>query len=141
MDKSAVKQWVDENIERLQAEMGLPHWRLQILYESIEAREGGFQPVATVRFKPEYERACITVNFDEVESESTLEEHLKHELAHVVHAPFEIPYEIVKAIVTDEQLSAINKAWITAEEMTVRNIERLLHAQAKLQKTEQEGAP
>lgn len=140
MDKSAVKQWVEQNVERIQKEMGLPHWRLNIYYEVISTAmlKDESCPMSCMPL-PQYESATIKIDPELHESPEDLEENLRHEFAHIIHSPFELPYYAIQMLLTEEQYNAINAVWKCACEMTVRNIERLLYAQANLEKREQDG--
>ena len=125
MDKSEVKAWVDENAERLKLELGLDHWRLVINHDGLPPGEDGAIRAMTVKTKPEYERATIWINFDAIEDTGELEYHFRHELLHLMHAPFDLIYGPMYEMFTEEQIRVVNVMWNRAEELTVRNLERM----------------
>lgn len=127
MDKSEVEDWVKGNIDRLVDLFGIQHWRIQVFYEILEG-DGSFHPLMRVSKKPEYERAVIRIHYPGVSDLEDLEDAFKHELMHIVAAPFDTAWLILCEMLTDDQLKIVNRFWTQAEELTVRNLERMHQA-------------
>lgn len=129
MTYEACKSWVDKHLQDLTREYGVPHWRFNVVYERLPVDEDtGWQVHATCRATSLYERATITIDFDVVEDESQLENHIRHELCHVVHSPtaefFDILWPFVSAAGKEAETSMQN-AYTVLIERLVRNLERM----------------
>ena len=128
MDHSKAKAWVEENIEIMKKEMGLPHWSLDIVYEHICTPDntGESTAVGLCVSHVEYERATITVDPEIIHDFDRLETILRHELAHIVHSPYAMLWDAIEPYLDSaallESLTSIRKK---CEELTVKNIERL----------------
>lgn len=124
MDKSAVQKWVDKNAERIKQEFGLDNWRLVINIENLDPAKDGSISAMRVKWKPEYERATIWINFNEIPNEEELAYHFRHELMHIMHSPFELVWRSLWEIFTEDEAKIFGELWTQAEELTVRNLER-----------------
>jgi hypothetical protein len=128
LDRSECKRIVDREIEALAEAMGLPHWHIVVRYERVaDEHPEGFTVSANCRAKPEYERATITIDPDEMDDEAELLRILRHELMHIVLAPFNLYRGFATAFVeqkstADAQEDAI---WAHSVEQGVRSLERL----------------
>lgn len=125
MTYDAVKSWVEGNIERKMRELGVPHWRIEVNYTRLDAADDGFQSILQVRRRPEYERATIDIDCHHVDDEKALAEYIDHELMHIVHSPFHLFYRLVWEMLPESKRGVLNEAYSHAEEMTVRNMERM----------------
>ena len=129
MERSEVQKWVNENIDRLVSLFGIQHWRIQVFYEAMSSDDAGdLHPLMRVNKKPEYERAAIRINYPALVDFEQLEESFKHELMHIVAAPFDTAWAVIAEMLTDEQMKVVDRLWTQAEELTVRNLERMHNA-------------
>lgn len=119
MDQSKVKEWVGANLERLMAQCGIPHWRVVVWYDALDEATAECSP----RLK--YESARITIDPARIDDIEELERVLRHELFHIVHSPFHILWDAVAQTFTQEQCDIFNQLWSYAQEMTVKNLERM----------------
>jgi len=122
------QKWCDKNIKRLQAKVGIPHWKITIELENIGNGAAGMCYALA-----DYERATIDIDPHQVENEEMLEEILTHELLHICHAPFTVMREaLLEALKNESEAtrSLVSSLYSTAAERTVKNLERLLAANA-----------
>lgn len=127
MTHAEVKAWFDENLERKMREMGVPHWRITIVYGRLGDDADSLTMMQCSSW-PDYERARISVDSARYEEHTadTLESDFEHELGHVVHSPFEIFREMALNSLPSEQHGAIEALFCRCAEMTVRNMERMI---------------
>ena len=119
MDKSEVKNWVDENIHEYKRMFGITHWHLKVYYEVMEDQLGNCE------FHPQYEEAVIKLNHEAIEDIEELEKLFVHELGHIVHPPFRFYVDVVNQLLTDEQYKAMDRLYDHVQELVVKNIERM----------------
>ncbi len=131
MDRSAVTKWIDKNKDTIILEFGLSHWKINIECHALQPDDNGAISAMKVKTLPEYERAQILVNFDAIPNDAALDEHLRHELMHILHAPFDLLWQALKDIIPAEQHSLLGTLYTQAEERTVLNLERFYEAVRK----------
>ena len=126
MDKSRVKALVEDNIERYMRLFGIPHWRVTVEYGPIDSSGACGAPAAEMNVQPQYERALMSIDPEKIQDEEMLEAVLKHELLHILHSPFALVWDAIAEAIPDENLyKAIRSIYWNANEMTVRNLERM----------------
>jgi hypothetical protein len=126
MDASVVKGIVTENIEGLMREVGVPHWRIDVLYEGLD--DG---VVAHVDFRNvDRWRAEIVIDPAKCESYAHVIHTLRHELLHLLAAPFIIYRNVMRAGFdhNSDEGSRENRLWKHAMEQQVVMLERGLAA-------------
>lgn len=126
MEKSEVQTWVDANLKGLQAQYGIPHWEIEMEY--ILDENIGLEGECTTLDR--YEKAIIKINVPHMKDTGYLEKVFRHELSHIIHGPFHMYWRAVcDAIEETEKSEALLKAldclWHDAQELTVKNIERM----------------
>lgn len=126
MDKSEVKTWVDANAYRLLKEYGVPHWKVAVEYCLNDSVEWG----GKCETQPRYEIATITLNCANIYNKTGIEEILRHEICHILHAPFNWYALAVKEALEKMQgmeplLASLDTVFDTAAELTVKNLERM----------------
>lgn len=136
MDKSAVKKWVEDNIEELKRLFGIPHWRIVVDYAYLD---NGVSGEASSNIK--YEHAFITLNSELIKDEEELERFFKHELLHIVHAPFKMLLDAIESHVDRDTFPIFLSVWRFSQEMQVKYLERMHHGhkehyEAKIQELE-----
>lgn len=128
MDRSECKAIVDREVVSLKATFGLSHWTIVVQYQKVSGDiPDGFGAPGSCRRLAAYERATITIDPDEIEDRDNLLGVLRHELMHVVLAPFD-PYRHFAASFIRKGSSAEvqeDGVWDHACEQAVRNLERL----------------
>jgi hypothetical protein len=131
MDQSEARRLVEAHIEGYTAALGIAFWRLTILYEPIDAEPGRVcrdhkaagECITNVR----YNRATIRLDPAQLDDAAKLLEALRHELFHVVLAPFLLYRDHYLATVergsgADDQESRL---WEFVAEQAVINLERV----------------
>jgi hypothetical protein len=122
MDESMVVAFLERDAARLQAEFGLPHWRITT---RVKALVDGTR--AQVETDAPYERATIEFDPAQFKDDETLKSCYEHELIHCVLAPFDLGMFAAKEWIPDGPArESFDRAWRYAEEQAVRNVERLV---------------
>lgn len=136
MTSEQVRSWFKKNLDRKMREFGVPHWRISVSYMRHESKDDGFHPFMVCQKRFEYEKAVLEIDADicarELDSADELEKMVEHELLHVVSSPFDLYMTMTWEMVTDEHLRGVlNESWRQAQELSVRNMERLVHSLRK----------
>lgn len=123
MDKSKCCEIVDANIEGMKAQFNLQQWRIQINYEPLEE-----YCVAQCFMATAYQRATIKIDPEQHETEDEVVDSLRHELLHIVLAPYNIYRSMVTPnIEKDSAMDTVEEeAWTVAIESAVLNLERIM---------------
>ena len=123
MDKSEVKAIVDRNIKPMMALLGVQHWKINVLYEPCTNPNW----VASCARNIAYQKATITIDPSRADSEEDVIDSLRHELIHVLLAPFDAYRGIMTSHLTQgDTLDRIeDEAWEVAIENTVLAVERI----------------
>lgn len=129
MDRSECKAIVEREIVGLMERLGIPHWRLVITYGPVTNRRiaAGHRGLAECIRNAPYDRATIVIDPEEHDDEAEVIKSLRHELMHVVLAPFDLYREFVSSYIDanstqDHQEDTIFEHCI---EQTVINLERM----------------
>jgi hypothetical protein len=130
MDRSELKAIVDAHVDSLIAALGLSDWRLVIEYDRCPS--GG--PGEAVRYLSR-QRARIYLDHDEMSGSGVVAagspedyalEILRHELFHVLLAPFDTLHDAMTAGMEDSrEKQCLNLLFDEAQEAGVRAIERM----------------
>lgn len=135
MEKAEAKEWADRNIESLIKEYGIPHW--EVIVEWVADKSDGAKGNCTASAR--YEHAYIELNYINIDDLKDLERILRHEIGHIVHAPFNMYRLAVEEALkqypgSDPVRAVLDSSFDDAMELTVKNIERMHagHKQAYL---------
>ncbi len=127
MTLADIREWVHENLSAKATEFGVPHWRIDVFYETEADSPSGLMCCSA---NPAYEMASITIIWPRYETRQfeKFVADFEHELLHIAHSPFELFINDVLAKVQDEsEQSRIRTLFASCCEMTVRNLERLTY--------------
>lgn len=129
MDRSAVKAIVDANLRRLRWETQTQEWTVDMEY----TRCPGEGATAYVERDLPYRRATIWIDPEKVRDEASVLNSLRHELLHLVLAPFDTYMLTAQRLLADDAtaLRVLDGLWVLAVETTVGNLERLLDQHGK----------
>lgn len=129
MTKDEQKALVDEHLEPMMRELGIPHWRGDVFYshEASSPDGVGFQALMRCSAKPQYERFSITIFVLPCQelSEDEFLSHLRHELLHVVGSTMYDVFAFCMEALTEHHHGTFQEVWDACEERTVRNLERM----------------
>lgn len=127
MDLSAVKTIVDRELEPLMARFGIGHWRIVVSYAPTDADEEGWQRRGRCSRMVDYNQAHITLNSDAFEDEADCVKTLRHELLHIVAAPWDIVWNAAWPLVKDDPIKAglLDSIHTHAMEQAIVNLERM----------------
>lgn len=145
MDRSAVKAIVDRERPLLVALLGIHHWSIVVRYEPSRAG-GEWMSRGVCERKVEYNAATITLNPEAIDDEDQVLKTLRHELFHIVLAPFDLYRTMLDALIEGDP--AKERMFAVAErhavEKAVINLERmyfgLTHEAAKAPEPTPESA-
>ena len=123
MDKSQCKAIVDANLKQMVWQLQIQNWRLEIDYRSLGCE--GAKGQCTINTP--YDRAYIELDPEAFETESEVLDTLRHELLHVVMAPFDLYHTTVFETLEGESSRKVANHMFThvAEQLVVK-LERLL---------------
>lgn len=129
MDRSAVKAIVEKNLDPLCRSFGIAHWKIAVSYQPEAADENGITEAGNCSRLVDYNKAGITLNPEAFETEEEVLWTLRHELFHIVAAPFDIFLNAVKRATEDDEksLAILKSVWTHAMEKCVINLERMYH--------------
>ncbi|MEO1522888.1 MAG: hypothetical protein AAFU78_19215 [Cyanobacteria bacterium J06633_2] len=126
MKESTCREWIDNNIKDMMWATGLMAWKIRFIVEELEPRHEGETRLGTCDSDYAYEDACITINNEGIRDEAHLEKVIRHELLHLVIAPYESLAHGYLQIVDDQHVNAFREMERIARERTVLNLERML---------------
>jgi hypothetical protein len=105
MDRSAVKSVVERELEPLMMRLGIPHWHVVVGYKP-EADDGDFVVYGRCARRSEYNAASITLNPETLDGAEEVLDSLRHELLHVVLAPFDLYRKAVGPLLSGDEARA-----------------------------------
>ena len=114
------RNYVDANLDYLLKVFGLPQWRVVVTYRDLD----GCKAQITPSF--EYEKAFLEIDPFKFDCCKELWETLEHELCHVVHSPLQLVSQSAQIMLDDTGSRVISLAFDKGQEMTVRNMERMI---------------
>jgi len=126
MDLSAARAIIDAELPGLMRALGIPHWRIKVVYEPVEG-DPGCRGMARCDRLERYETATLTFDPAAFDDADQLRGTLRHELFHVVLAPFDLYDGAVTAAVRGRRDvgAVLQTAWDHAVEKCVVNLERM----------------
>jgi hypothetical protein len=127
MDRSDVKAFADRELEPLKRRLGLSQWEIKLSC-SCEAADGdGFVKRGECTRLIDYQSAHISLNPEAFEDEESLLKTLRHELFHIVLAPFDLYASLVAAAVEDNTAvrDMLDRVKDHSCELSVINLERM----------------
>lgn len=127
MDRSKVQEIVEREIESLMRRLGIPHWNVKVRLDQIGQAPDGWRRVGQCDLRPDYNRAIVEINPDDIDDEQHLMKVLRHELFHILLSPYTVYREIVAQYVptgTPED-RADTRAYTHFMEQAVVNLERM----------------
>lgn len=124
MDKSEVKRIVEANIDEMMRTLGVQHWSIAVSYEQPENPDWA----ASCERHLDYHKAIIKIAPDKADSEAGVLNSLRHELLHVVLAPFDLYREAMFQLISDrpEADRLDSRMFRFTIEQMVLNLERML---------------
>jgi hypothetical protein len=126
MDRSAVERVVREHLPRLSQQLGLSHWEISLGYLAQSPDDDGALLRGECTRLVDYQSAHISLNPDAFADEEAVLVTLRHELFHVVLAPFDLYTSAVERIelpaVAEEMLERVRDHAI---ERAVAGLERV----------------
>lgn len=128
MDRSAVRRIVEANLARLMGELGVRHWTVDVDYDFRGHDDG--TPGRTVGRCVnllDYDRATIHLDPDGLDDEAEVLDVLRHELFHVVLAPYDLFGNVVEELTKGNPKldKAAARVWRHAQERAVAALERM----------------
>ena len=122
MDRNAVEAVVDREIEGLIHRLGVAHWRIEVRYDLRDDETLG-ECTRLVN----YNKAIVRLNAELLDDDDAVLKTLRHELFHIVLAPFDL--FITAAADTVNESTALAAVLDTVKhhaiEKTVINLERM----------------
>lgn len=114
---------VERHLVPFMAALGVPHWKVTVDYGRCERETW----IVQCSRNGDYWKAYITIDPAKHEDEEELLDSLRHELLHVLIAPFDLFVDAALQHVPDGDASrAMDRIREHAVEATVRNLERML---------------
>lgn len=128
MDRSECNRLIEKHRKTILSLMGLNLWRVQFdEYANMRTPHGHTQ-MGECNWLIDYEKATITLNPEEFESEVDLVQTLRHECIHILLAPFSIVHEALDPLLAEDKVrqNMIESVWAHSMERTVLCVERML---------------
>lgn len=122
MDESAVRAIVERDLAKLARACGVPHWRIRVRYEADDGDDGATGQCTRLL---DYERAFIRLDPAKLGDEEEVVEVLRHELFHIVIAPFDLLSTFSESGLSGADLEKAERVFRHAMECSVRNLERM----------------
>jgi hypothetical protein len=127
MDRSAVQAIVEREAPPLCERLGIDGWNLRFQYEPNGVDSEGYLQHGECTRMVDYHSAHIRLNPESFDDEAALMRTLRHELFHVVLAPFDLYSSAVEQVVGEDHLShaVLDRVWTHACEGAVIALERM----------------
>lgn len=127
MDQSACRHIVEKHIRQLKWELGLGDWDTCVIYVDDDPSRSNPDWSGWCTRRPAYRQARIFIDPAKAHSEAEVLDTLRHELLHVVLAPFDALYAFARRVCNDDEvkLNLLADLWETCAELGVGNLERL----------------
>lgn len=129
MDRSAVNDLITRHANLMKEVMSLSGWDILILLDSTLAASDGWMKRGEAVWKLEYERATITLNPDALDNPVKVLDTLRHELIHLVLAPYYQIYDIaaVAGEGNEKLVTLTDHIYTRSMEQAVLAVERMLN--------------
>jgi hypothetical protein len=126
MDRGEAQAVIAREIEGLTRRLGLTHWEVRVSTEPFR-RGPGDSPLGECTPDADYEHAYVQLDADAIDTEEKLLRVFRHELFHVLLAPFRVYREAVTTHVRAGTAAdrTEQRVWRHAEEQAVVNLERM----------------
>jgi hypothetical protein len=131
MTRLEISKWIKINGPRLQRELSIEDWRIQYDYQdNLHENDGVPQPSPNCVFtmccnaQEDYQRALITIDPSQINSQKDLRESLRHEMLHICLSPITSFYLAV--FYQKSKPSLLNELYIQCAERSVRAVEKIL---------------
>jgi hypothetical protein len=98
LDRTAVERVVLEHLPRLSAQLGLNHWEISVGYAAAPADDDGSLLRGDCTRLVDYQSAHVSLNPDAFADDTAVLVTLRHELFHIVLAPFDLYTSAVERI-------------------------------------------
>lgn len=121
MDQSKVREVVNKHLKPIRDALQLSDWWIDVEYSSLA--DG---TPAEVWMKPRYRRALIKFDPAQQESREHILRNLRHELLHLVLAPYDLYSNAVSEMLDEQYQKVDSQLFSDACEVTVGNLERIL---------------
>lgn len=126
MDRSEVKAIVDRELTPLCRRLGIDHWTIKYRVEARPADgDAGTLAKGECTRLVDYDDAFVTLNAEAFDDEAQVMKTLRHELFHIVLAPFDIFWQAVEQAVDAERWKILDCIWKHAVEQAVICLERM----------------
>lgn len=127
MERKDAKKIIDRELVPLMERLGIPHWKITIVLGPTESTDDGSCVLGLCRRLPDYNRAQITINFDDIEDEAKLMRTLVHELSHIVISPFDVYRDTITQHLAPDSHEGRSECrlFTYVVEQTIINLERM----------------
>jgi hypothetical protein len=126
LDRSAVERVVLKHLPRLSAHLGLHQWEVSVGYAAEPADDDGSLKRGECTRLIDYHSAHISLNPDAFADDTAVLVTLRHELFHIVLAPFDLYTSVVEQIeLPDIAADLLERVRDHAIERTVAGLERM----------------
>lgn len=126
MRESVAEKWVERNLPYLIKEYCLQAWKVCFRVQSVgDSSEECSNMKAYLQIDPHYMRANITLHYDLVDDLAELEEALRHELEHVLMAPYFTLLDHLEDHLPESLDGLVSSLKRTAHEQARHNIGKL----------------
>jgi hypothetical protein len=126
LDRSAVERVVLDHLPRLSAQFGLHNWEISVGYAAEPAEDDGSLMRGECTRLVDYHSAHISLNHDAFADELAVLVTLRHELFHIVLAPFDLYTGAVESIdLPDVAHDLLERVRDHAVERAVAGLERM----------------
>jgi hypothetical protein len=126
METSEVREVVEREMPGLLRRLGLGRWKVRVSYAHRAPEDGTVQRGECTRLV-DYDDACITLNPGAFDDEAGVLVTLRHELFHIVLAPFDLFMATAERLVETPSPAAdvLDRIWGHAVERAVIALERM----------------
>jgi hypothetical protein len=125
MDKSEVQSIAERELKRLSKRLGLTHWEIKLSFLPEATDDDGLLRRGECTRLVDYYNAHISLNPEAFDDEESLVKTLRHELFHIVLAPFDLYTSLVADAVEEDKIARemLDRVRDHACEQTVVNLE------------------
>lgn len=121
MKKAEVCRWLRKNKLNYIKLYGMGHWDIEFVVDDV-GEEPGLR--GEIQLSPEYEMATIVLYPWQLEDEADLEETVRHELEHLLTAPFLLFWQGAKSALSEDVAAVLQKSFEDTFELARCNIGR-----------------
>lgn len=131
MTKAEARRIVRENMLDMMCALGISGWRIDVSYGTLDAddHDDNFSSIMSAQLRPRYEKAIVRIDPEVFDTEAEFLTSLRHELIHVLTAPFWSFSDDVLAVIPPLALMerrAYDQAYHNHWEALVLRVERML---------------